>query len=148
MESGYKNDILCSQLVQVPRQLSGKDSTCNARDLDSIPSSGRFPWRRKWQPTPIFLPGEFHGQRSLVDYSPWDRKESEMMEQLTYNVNSVSYSFLVLSIILLPDIREQGTQVSICKDYFLKFLLCDKFMSHDVCAIIYYRFSYHDPSSF
>ena len=59
MESGYKNDILCSQLVQVPRYLSGKDSTCNARDLDSIPSSGRFPWRRKWQPTPVFLPEEF-----------------------------------------------------------------------------------------
>ena len=29
------------------------------------------PWRRKWQPTPVFLPGEFHGQRSLVGYSPW-----------------------------------------------------------------------------
>ena len=44
-----------------------------------------------------------------MDYSPWDRKESEMMEQLTHNVNSVSYSLLVLGIILLPDIREQGT---------------------------------------
>ena len=35
-------------------------------------------WRRKWQPTPIFLPGEFHGQRSLVGYSPWGCKESDM----------------------------------------------------------------------
>ena len=74
MESGYKNDILCSQLVQVPRYLSGKDSTCNARDLDSIPSSGRFPWRRKWQPTPVFLPEEFHGQKGLAGYSPWGCK--------------------------------------------------------------------------
>ena len=31
----------------------------------------KIPWRRKWQPTPLFLPGEFHGQRSLVGYSPW-----------------------------------------------------------------------------
>ena len=38
---------------------------------------GKIPWRRKWQPTPVFLPGEFHGQRSLVGYSPWSRKESD-----------------------------------------------------------------------
>ena len=36
------------------------------------------PWRRKWQPTPVFLPGESHGWRSLVGYSPWGRKESDM----------------------------------------------------------------------
>ena len=36
---------------------------------------GKIPWRRKWQPTPVFLPGESHGQRSLVGYSPWGRKE-------------------------------------------------------------------------
>ena len=35
-------------------------------------------WRRKWQPTPVFLPGEFHGQRSLVSYSPWGSKELDM----------------------------------------------------------------------
>ena len=41
---------------------------------------GKIPWRRAWQPTPVFLPGEFHGQRSLVGYSPRDRKESGMTE--------------------------------------------------------------------
>jgi len=40
----------------------------------------KIPWRRKWQPTPIFLSGEPHGQRSLVGYSPWDHKESDMTE--------------------------------------------------------------------
>ena len=35
------------------------------------PWVGKIPWRRKWQPTPVFLPGEFHGRRSLVGYSPW-----------------------------------------------------------------------------
>ena len=40
-------------------------------------------WRRKWQPTPVFLPGESHGQRSLAGYSPWGGKESDTTEQLT-----------------------------------------------------------------
>ena len=37
-------------------------------------------WSRKWQPTPVFLPGNFHGQRSLGGYSPWGHKESDMTE--------------------------------------------------------------------
>ena len=45
---------------------------------------GKMLWRRKWQPTPVFLPGEFHGQRSLAGYSPWVRKESDMTERLTH----------------------------------------------------------------
>ena len=44
------------------------------------PWVGKVPWRRAWQPTPVFLPGESHGQRSLVGYSPWGRKESDMIE--------------------------------------------------------------------
>ena len=36
------------------------------------------PWRREWQPTPVFLPGKSHGQRSLAGYSPWDCKELDM----------------------------------------------------------------------
>ena len=38
------------------------------------PCVGKIPWRRKWQPTPVFLPGESRGQRSLEDYSPWGHK--------------------------------------------------------------------------
>ena len=41
------------------------------------------PRRRKWQPTPVFLPGEFHGQRSLAGYNPWGFKESDMTERLS-----------------------------------------------------------------
>ena len=41
---------------------------------------GKIPWRRAWQPTPIFLPEEFRVQKSLVGYSPWGRKESVMTE--------------------------------------------------------------------
>ena len=42
----------------------------------------KIPWRRKWQPTPVLLPGESHGGRSLVGYSPWGHKESNTTEQL------------------------------------------------------------------
>ena len=41
---------------------------------------GKIPWRREWQPTPVFLSGKSHEQRSLVDYSPWDHKEPDMTE--------------------------------------------------------------------
>ena len=47
-------------------------------------------WRREWLPTIVFLPGEFHGQRSLVGYSPWNLKESDTTEQLHFHF-SVSY---------------------------------------------------------
>ena len=42
-----------------------------------------MPWRWEWLPTPVFLPGEFHEQRSLVGYGPWGHKESDMIERLT-----------------------------------------------------------------
>ena len=46
----------------------------SARDTDSTPGVRKMPWSRKQQPTPVFLPGKFHGQRSLVGYSPWGCK--------------------------------------------------------------------------
>ena len=54
--------------------LSGKGSACKAGDMGSIPGSGRFPWRRKRQPSPGFLPGKSQEQRSLSGYSSWGNK--------------------------------------------------------------------------
>ena len=51
---------------------------CGRSGID--PWVGKIPWRRKWQPTPVCLPGESHGQRSLVGYSPWGGKESDMTD--------------------------------------------------------------------
>ena len=48
------------------------------------PWLGKIPWRRKWLPTPVFLPGEFHRQRSLASYSSWSHKESFTTEWLTH----------------------------------------------------------------
>ena len=45
----------------------------------------KIPWRRKWQPTPVFLPGKSHGRRSLVGYCPWGHKESDTTEQLHFH---------------------------------------------------------------
>ena len=59
------------------------------RETGSILGSGRFPWRRAWQPTPVFLPGESHGQRSLAGYSPRRRKESDTTEQWSTSTGSV-----------------------------------------------------------
>ena len=57
------------------------------------------PWRRKWQPIPVFLPGEFHEQRSLAGYSPWGRKEMDTTKRLSlsggYEREDHSY-FLIL----------------------------------------------------
>ena len=47
-----------------------KESACNPGDPGSIPGSGKSPWKKEWQSTPVFLSGEFHGKRSLADYSP------------------------------------------------------------------------------
>ena len=59
----------------------GKESTCSAVDAEETRVwAGKMPCRRARQPTPVFLPGESHGQRSLLGYSPWGRKELDMTE--------------------------------------------------------------------
>ena len=64
------------------------------------PWFGKIPWKRKWQPTPVFLPGESHGQRSLVGYSPRGHREVDTTERLTqqviYRQNSQKVKFTSL----------------------------------------------------
>ena len=60
-----------------------KNSPANAGDIMRCgcdPWVGKIPWRRAWQPTPVFLSGKSHGQRCLAGYSPWGRKESDTTE--------------------------------------------------------------------
>ena len=66
-----------------------KASAFNVGDLGSIPGLGRPPWRRKWQPTPIFLSGESHGRRSLVGYSPWVAKSWTRLSDFTFTFTTV-----------------------------------------------------------
>ena len=62
---------------------SGKGPTCQCRrrkDTGSNPGSQGFPWKKAWQPTPVFVPEESHRPGSLAGYSPWGRKESDTTE--------------------------------------------------------------------
>ena len=64
-------------IVELPRQLSGKESTCQCRRCGFNPWIRKIPWRKECPSTPVFLPGEFHRWRSLVGYSPWGQKQSD-----------------------------------------------------------------------
>ena len=70
-----------SLVVQTVKNLS------TIRDIQVcwIPGSRRFPWRRKWQPTPVLLPGKSHWQRSLVGYTPWGHKELYTTKRLHFH---------------------------------------------------------------
>ena len=64
-----------SQRSLVLKRLSGEESACQCRRHRFHPCPGKIPWRRKWQPTPVFLPRKSHGQRSLAGCSPWGHKK-------------------------------------------------------------------------
>ena len=75
----------------LPKWLSGKEPTCQCRRCGFDPWVGKIPWKRKWQATPVFLPGKSHGQRSLVGYRPWGRKRVRHTKQLNNDNNDKSY---------------------------------------------------------
>ena len=85
----------------------------------NLPWVRKILWRRKWQPTPVFLPGKSHGRRSLVSYCPWGRKESDTTEQLHFTshkdfdiVNKVEVDvFLELSC-FFDDPKDVGNLIS------------------------------------
>ena len=65
-------------LLWLPKCLRGKEFACHCRRRRFDPWVRKIPWRRKWEPTPVFLPGKSHGQRSLMGYSPWGHEESDV----------------------------------------------------------------------
>ena len=67
-------EVEASLVAQIARNLPGTQRPWFNSSVRKIP------WRRECLSTPVFLPGEFHGQRTLVGYSPWDRKESDTTE--------------------------------------------------------------------
>ena len=72
-------------IYRVPGGSSGKEPICQCRSHRRCrfnPWVGKIHWRRAWQPTPVFLPGESHGQRSLVGSSSWGRKELDTTEAI------------------------------------------------------------------
>ena len=89
------------------------------RRLGSNPWVRKIPWRREWQPTPVILPGEVHGQRSLVGYSPWGHKESDTTERLALkNLILRSYSPYKSMLIFYQLIKQYSiSSIDICSGY-------------------------------
>ena len=89
MREGYHLCSFAQYHPGFPGGTSGKEPACQCRRLKRPsfnPWVRKTPWRRKWQPTPVFLSGESHGQRSLVGYSPWHSKESDTTEKLSIHI--------------------------------------------------------------
>ena len=81
----FSSSLFCMMVYVEQASLVAQtvESTCNVGDPGLIPESGKIPCRRKWQPTPVFLPGKPHERKSLEGYSPWGHKESDTTERLT-----------------------------------------------------------------
>ena len=100
-----------------PGGTSGKEPACQCRRRKRCgfdPWVGKIPWRRKWRPTPVLLPGESHGQRSLTDYNPWGRKGSDTTEGLSLSLSSALGASQVALVVKNPpanagDIRDSGS---------------------------------------
>ena len=74
----------------------------DARDVGTIPGFSKIPWRRTWEPTPVFLPGKFHGQRSLSGHSPWGSKESEAPEYThTHTHTHTHFTMTALNVFII-----------------------------------------------
>ena len=84
-------------VLGLPRWLSGKESAWQGRRCKRCrfdPWVGKISWTREWQPTLVFLPGEFHGQRSLAGCIPWGCKESDTTEHTCFWKKALEYQFL------------------------------------------------------
>ena len=84
----------------------------------------------KWQPTPAFLPGESHGRRSLVGYSPWGRKESDMTERLHIHIQFYLYFYIFL--IFIPTSREMNSLETIDKELTCMIMEAENICSHNL----------------
>ena len=99
--------VLTTPPFRLLRWLSGKESTCQCRRPGFCLWVGQIPWRRKWQPTPVFLPGKSHGQRSQMGCSPWGRKRvghNLVTKQRKDTIHLLFYTILsfLLSFFLSP----------------------------------------------
>ena len=96
MNREYLNTLKMGLPSPFPGGTSGREPACQCRRCRRhgfSPWVGKIPWSRKWQPIPVFLPGESHGQRCLVGYSPWGHKESDMTYQLNNNNKIIRRKF-------------------------------------------------------
>ena len=107
-------------LIGLPRWLSDKESICQCRKRRRCRKCGfnpwvvKIPWRRKWQPNPVFLPGKSHGQRSLACASPWGCKELET----TSGPNNKNTALITVTLQDHFEIRKFESSNCVLKDCF------------------------------
>ena len=95
-------------LVGFPGAASDKEPGCQCRRRKRLrfdPWVRKIPWRREWEPTPVFLPGDSHGQRSLVNCRPWGRKELDTTERLTHTHTHTQTVILTAGWIGIQNVR-------------------------------------------
>ena len=129
-------------IAGLPWWLSSKETACHYRRLKRCrfdPWVRKIPWSRKWQPTPVFLPGKFHGQKSPGGYSPRDHKESNTTEHAPLPLsnrwqtatNWIKF-LLALSISLIYFL---GFKFVLRQETWFKFVFCitfcNKYNSHN-----------------
>ena len=94
----------CQRMLKppFPGDSDSKEICLQCRRPGLNPWVRKIPWKREWLPTPVFLPGEVHGQRSLVSYSHWGCRESDKTEQLTlhHTIALISHASMVMLKIL------------------------------------------------
>jgi len=127
----FSIERLCISLSQgLPRWLNGKESSCQSRRHKRhgfSPWEEKIPWSRKWQPTPVFLPGKSHEHRILVGYSPGVHKGSDMTE----------YTHIYVSKPLKWDVSLYLTGTT-CFKLILQYLfLCTEKLAFCVCVCVY-----------
>ena len=91
----------------LPWWFSGKESACQCRSFRFNPWVSKIPWRRKWQPTPVFLPWKSHGQRSPVGFGPWSQKESDVVNWWSTG----TWAWLLKEIVISPGDTEKSTGI-------------------------------------
>ena len=104
------------------------------------PWDGKISWKRKWQPTPVFLPGKSHGRRSLVDYSPWGHKESDTTEWLHFQFFFISNTLIIHMLVYLM------SQRSLRLPTFLSIVFSLFCSSAEISAILFSRSLIHSPA--
>ena len=110
--------ILVLPSSEHPRCVSAKKKStrqCKRQRFD--PWGGKIPWRREWLPTPVFLPGESHRQRSLAGYSPWGHTESDTTECARTHTHTHTYTRIPSSPHIL--LLEQTNFVLLEQSFFL-----------------------------
>ena len=120
----------CILLMGLLWWISDKEFPCQWKRRGFHYWVGKIPWRRKWQPIPVFLPGKSHGQRNLVDYSSWGRKVSDTIynhqQQLIVYVCEYASLFLYVYVQLHVFILHIKTSIKSGNIWLLNYFMTRK----------------------